>query len=413
MEYPTLDTNTVLFKIFEKALSPYYDIVWSFDYYATSIPANSQLGICLFLQDQSGSTGASNIVILTDSTEVFYPTSPGGDGSVYLSELGSAIPPSGIDLGYSGTTFNVDKGIIGVGLDTTGCFALSASSSGTVIRDGANDNARILNSLSIRGVGPAYSWNDYSVNIPLSTYGFNIIEARKKTIRARLGNVGQTLYIDYRYSPFDEFVNILTQDVTFAISLSSKFRPGVTFVKPVSGVAPVPVIRFSNFTIEGKETQTVTPPVTAGTPFVTPPLDDSCLVTSCVYNPYVPPIYEPYTPAPTLVLDPAVGNRQHTSNIAVSVDRAFNLSLDNGYITYDLYNFGYSLLLDNTTIDTQYILNRTDYFTYATDDSVFVLSLSSFDDTWKLIGPGINYTNNSNQRPIGTFSNYTISYINE
>ena len=39
------------------------------------------------------------------------------------------------------------------------------------------------------------------------------------------------------------------------------------------------------------------------------------------------------------------------------------------------------------------------------------LSLSGFDDTWKLIGPGINYTNNSNLRPVGTYSNYTISYI--
>ena len=59
MEYPTLDPNAKLFKIYEKALSPYYDIVWSFDYYATNIPANSQLGICLFLQDSTGTTQAS------------------------------------------------------------------------------------------------------------------------------------------------------------------------------------------------------------------------------------------------------------------------------------------------------------------------------------------------------------------
>lgn len=413
MEYPTLDTNTVLFKIYEKALSPYYDIVWSFDYYATSIPSNSQLGICIFLQDQEGSVSASNLKILTDPTGTFYPTITGGDGALYLSEFNSAVDVSGIDLGYAGTISNVDMGLIGVGLDTTGCFALSASVLGAVIRDGANDNSRILNSLSIRGEGPTYSWNDYSVNIPLSTYGFNIIDTRKKTIRARLGNVGQTLYIDYRYSPFDEFVNILTQDVTFAISLSSKFRPGVTFVKPVSGVAPGPVIRFSNFTIEGRETQTVTPPVTEGTPFVIPPIDGSCLVASCDYTPYIPPVYSPYTPPPTITFEPAVANRQHTNNIAISVDRAYSLSLYSGYVSHDMYNFGYSLLLDDTTIDTQYILYRTDYFTYTTTDNVFVLSLSSFNDTWKLTGPSINYTNNSSQRPVGTFSNYTISYINE
>ena len=381
MEYPTLANNTKLFKIYEKALSPYYDIVWSFDYYATSVPANSQLGICIFLQDQEGSQ--------------------------------VTITSGGIDLGYSGTVSNVDKGIIGVGLDTTGCFALSASVLGTVVRDGTNDNRRIANSLSIRGTGPSYSWNAYSVNTPLSTYGFNIIDTRKKTIRARLGNVGQTLYIDYRYSPFDEFVNILTQDVTFTFSLSSKFRPGVTFITPVSGVAPRPVIRFSNFTVEGRDTQTLTPPVTAGEAFLIPPIDDTCLVASCDYTPYIPPVYEPYVPPPTIIFEPAIANRQHTSNISIRVDKAYNLSYDSGSISHDLYNFGYSLLLDNTTIDTQYTLYRTDYFTYTTTDNVFVLSLSSFNDTWKLIGPSINYTNNSSQRPVGTFSNYTISYINE
>ena len=175
MEYPTLDPNAKLFKIYEKALSPYYDIVWSFDYYATNIPANSQLGICLFLQDSTGTTQASLL--------------SGGNN---------------IDLGYAGAVGGTDKGLIGVGLDTTGCQ------------------------------GPLYSWREYSVNTPLSAYNFNIIESRKKTIRARLGNVGQTLYVDFRYSPTEDFVNILTQDVTFSRTLSSKFRPGVTFANTVS-----------------------------------------------------------------------------------------------------------------------------------------------------------------------------------
>lgn len=382
MEYPTLDPNAKLFKIYEKALSPYYDIVWSFDYYATNIPANSQLGICLFLQDSTGTTQASLL--------------SGGNN---------------IDLGYAGAVGGTDKGLIGVGLDTTGCFALSLSSLGSLIRDGDLDSNRKINSLSIRGQGPAYSWKEYSVNKPLSTFNFNILESRKKTIRARLGNIGQTLYVDFRYDPTEDFVNILTQDVTFTRTLSSKFRPGVTFTKPVSGVAPKPTIRFSNFTVEGREVFTYVPPTSAVTLLEPPVIDDTCLVTECEYKPYVPPVYEPYVPPPIITVDPAIANRQHTAGVSVSVDRGYNRGIDNGYSSFDIYNFGYSLMMIDNSTTQQTILNRSDYFIYLSQDNSITLSLSGFDSTWKLTGPGINYTNNSNERPIGTYSNYTISYI--
>lgn len=382
MEYPTLDPNAKLFKIYEKALSPYYDIVWSFDYYATNIPANSQLGICLFLQDSTGTTQASLL--------------SGGNN---------------IDLGYAGAVGGTDKGLIGVGLDTTGCFALSLSTLGSLIRDGDLDSNRKINSLSVRGQGPSYSWKEYSVNKPLSTFNFNILESRKKTIRARLGNIGQTLYVDFRYGPTEDFVNILTQDVTFTRTLSSKFRPGVTFTKPVSGVAPKPTIRFSNFTVEGREVFTYVPPTSTVTLLEPPVIDDTCLVTECEYKPYVPPVYEPYVPPPIITVDPAIANRQHTAGVSVSVDRGYNRGIDNGYSSFDIYNFGYSLMMIDNSTTQQTILNRSDYFIYLSQDNSITLSLSGFDSTWKLTGPGINYTNNSNERPIGTYSNYTISYI--
>lgn len=382
MEYPTLDPNAKLFKIYEKALSPYYDIVWSFDYYATNIPANSQLGICIFLQDSEGTTQASLL--------------SGGNN---------------IDLGYSGATGGTDKGLIGVGLDTTGCFALSLSSLGTLVRNGDLDTNRKPNSISLRGQGPAYSWTEYSVNRPLSAYNFNIVETRKKTIRARLGNVGQTLYIDFRYSPTEDFINILTQDVTFSRSISSRYKPGVTFTTPVSGVAPKPTIRFSNFTVEGREVFTYVPPTSTVTVLEPPVIDDTCLVTECEYKPYVPPVYEPYVPPPIITVDPAIANRQHTACVSVSVDRGYNRGIDNGYSSFDIYNFGYSLMMIDNSTTQQTILNRSDYFIYLSQDNSITLSLSGFDSTWKLTGPGINYTNNSNERPIGTYSNYTISYI--
>jgi hypothetical protein len=382
MEYPTLDPNAKLFKIYEKALSPYYDIVWSFDYYATSIPANSQLGICLFLQDSTGTTQASLL--------------SGGNN---------------IDLGYSGSDGGTDKGLVGVGLDTTGCFALSLSSLGSTIRDGDLDINRKLNSIAVRGQGPSYSWNEYSINRSLSAFNFNILETRKKTIRARLGNVGQTLYVDFRYSPTEDFVNILTQDVTFSRSLSSKFRPGVTISKPVSGTAPKPTIRFSNFTVEGREVFTYVPPTSSVNILESPVINDTCLVTECEFKPYVPPVYEPYVPPPIITAEPATANRQHTAQVSVSLNRGINIGFYDGYASFDLYNFGYSVSMFDNVTTQQTILNRSDYFIYISQDNSITLSLSSFDSTWKLIGPGINYTNNSNALPIGTYSNYTISYI--
>jgi len=382
MEYPTLDPNAKLFKIYEKALSPYYDIVWSFDYYATNIPTNAQLGICLFLQDSTGTTQASLL--------------SGGNN---------------IDLGYAGVVGGTDKGVIGVGLDTTGCFALSLSSLGSLVRDGDLDSNRKVNSISVRGQGPSYSWREYSVNTPLSSFNFNILETRKKTIRARLGNVGQTLYVDFRYSPTEDFVNILTQDVTFSRTLSSKFRPGVTISKPVSGIAPKPTIRFSNFTVEGREVFTYVPPTSTVTVLAPPVIDDTCLVTECEYKPYVPPVYEPYVPPPIITFDPATANRQHIAQLRVSVDKGYNRGIENGYSSYDLYNFGYNLMMFNNITTQQTLLTRSDYFIYISQDNSITLSLSGFDSTWKLTGPSINYTNSSNARPVGEYSNYTISYI--
>ena len=182
MEHPISNSNTKVIQFFEKDFTPYSDIVWSFDYYVTNLAANSNLGFCVFLQD---------------SYNLPLSSYQGGNST--------------IDLGYSGlsaknTTWTIASSLsaglsgalIGIGFDSTGSFAVSATSSSTILRDGVADNQRINNSVSIRSGAPYYKYGEYNVNRALSAYNFNVVDSNKKTIRARLGNIGRTLYIDYR-----------------------------------------------------------------------------------------------------------------------------------------------------------------------------------------------------------------------
>lgn len=395
MEYPRTATNAVLAKIVEAGFSPYYDIVWSFDYYVQSLSADSQLGFCIFLQDVTS-------------------------GVVYDKEGNG-----GIDLGYSGLlsavsysptltiSSGIENAIIGIGFDSTGCFATSASVSGSVIRDGVNDNNRITNSLSIRGSYPDYNWSDYSVNIALSDFNFNILDTNKKTIRARLGNVGQTIYIDYRHTPLEDFRNILTQNVSLSFNSTTRFRPGVTFVKPVSGTASQPVVRISNITAEGLDQTPVlaTKPVLTVSRLPTVVPLTGCLITNCQV-PLSSSISPPPPPLSIYSVKYSICNiTSHTSVINNSLVEAYNAGYESGVKTYDFYNYGYTLLLSsyNTTVK----LYRTDYYEYKSLDNSIVLSLSNQLDVWRLNTGVYNYTNNTNSRPVGTYQLYTITYVDE
>lgn len=417
MVYPTTNSNAVAVQIFEKDFTPYSDIVWSFDYYVSNILSDTQLGFCIFLQD------AYNL-----------PLSSYAGGN------------AGIDLGYSGLSAKnigtyssflsagLSGALIGVGFDSTGCYAVSASDSSKVVRDGVNDTNRILNSVSIRGKWPNYSYNEYNINKPLSTVNFNVLDTNKKTIRARLGNVGQTLYIDYRYSANEEFVNIITQNVTFTITPSSRFRPGITFAKPVSGNSTVPTVFFSNLTVEG---ESESPTIQSSNTFY--PLTTFTLNTTAYAitgNPYVEPrlLYPaaipkllPAVPSALITnIDQTVGyiNTIDIANIQVDINYAF----DSGYVLDangniitpmipDYFNFGYKLNIVGPCTDTA--LYRTDYFNYASTDNSLLLSLSGFNSTWQLLDNNVKYSNNTYIRPVGVYSSstnsktYTITYANE
>lgn len=234
MQYPTLSAAKAINFAAKTPFSPYYDIVWSFDY-AISGNANTEAGFTIFLA--RGDTPLN-----------------GGSG--------------GIDLGYSGLSSifikqsYIERGIvggaIGVGFDTTGLFAASAVNSTYKVRDGINSLKAIKNSVTIRGLSPSYSYSQYSYNQPLSSLNntFNIVASGEiyKTVRARLGNIGRTLYIDYRNDPSEEFQPILEKDIDIVVDPNTKYYPGISFVTPISSISRNAIgnIFVKNIHTEGK-----------------------------------------------------------------------------------------------------------------------------------------------------------------
>jgi hypothetical protein len=234
MVYPTFTINTKAINIASAyGYSPYFDIVWSFDY-AISGNSSTEAGFTIFLMNDS------------------YVLSGGNNG---------------IDLGYSGLSAassslssinpGISGAVIAVGFDTTGCFALSATSGTRTLRNGIPTAQRIQNSISIRDGSPLYSFNTYRYNVALSSIdsSFKIVEntVQYKTIRARLGNVGQTLYVDYRNNPEENFKSLLEAKVSLNITSATKYKAGISFATPVSSnnIDKVGNIYIRNFHTEG------------------------------------------------------------------------------------------------------------------------------------------------------------------
>lgn len=232
MQYPVMNSNSKAINLASKdSYSCMYDIVWSFDYAISGNP-NTEAGFTVFL--------------MTSSTRL----SGGG---------------SGIDLGYSGlSSFNLSNSIkpgvsgalIAVGFDTTGLFAASAFSS-SFIRDGIDFRKVKKNSVTIREGTPLFKYNNYSYNVSLSTLNttFSIVESAAiyKTVRVRLGNVGRTLYIDYRNNPTEQFQPILKQNVSLGLPVSAFLHVGVSFATPISSISTNAIgnIYLKNFHVEG------------------------------------------------------------------------------------------------------------------------------------------------------------------
>lgn len=209
--------------VFEDGVSPSYDITWSFNYEVKNWNAGDELGFTMFLQNATT------------------PLTGGGVGD---------------DLGYSGGASGdirargLSGGVLGVGFDTHGVYALEKTYEDTTTRSGIPLSGRKLNSISVRGdEASGYSYQDSNVSID----AFDILSDGIKTLRGRLGNYGRTIYVDYKGATDNDFTNILTKNITeLSFDTSTLYRPGITVSKPLTGSNSNVEVFISNFHVEGK-----------------------------------------------------------------------------------------------------------------------------------------------------------------
>lgn len=408
MVYPTLPSDRATIRITEGGLSPYYDIVWSFDYYLENIQDNTEFGFLFFLQEEDTPLNGGNY---------------------------------GIDLGYSGLSSQntgayapflsagMAGGVIGVGFDSTGCFALSASSNGLPVRDGKPIQGRIPNSVAIRGEAPDFSFDKYNINYHLSA--FDIIDPVKKTVRARLGNLGRTFYVDWRRTPEEKFINLLTQDISLNTALSARLRPGVTINKPISSSlsTSVPTAIVENFHVEGKIElpdldfgSSIDLPVLSSTFFTLSCVDNKLCLYQCViqdnttvcsliscddFSPCnIDPEDEIIVPPIDIQLIPRELSQLNSQCTLIDVVSGFVCGLSGQARTIDVFNYGYRL----SSVNIPQILYRTNYFEYKSLDNTITLTQTrtvsgAIITPWILDGVGVNILTGETLEPIGTYTN--------
>lgn len=401
MQYPSLNSNSKAINLASTvSYSCMYDLVWSFDY-AISGNNNTEAGFTVFLlSDNQSLTGGS----------------------------------AGIDLGYSGLSstnlpYSVKAGISGailaVGFDTTGLFAASAFSGGYV-RDGVSLANVNKNSVVMRGGAPYYRYSDFNYNVPLSSLNstFSIVESGAvfKTIRARLGRVGSTLYIDYRNNPTEDFRPIFQKDISLGIPVSSYVYVGISFATPISSSSlnSIGNIFLKNFSVEGSINPNMSASVVSKQQYIFP-LNETSVYPGITSVPEVnndkesgnndyPPITDVF-PARGSGADAIGININLLGGSAAGVNIIQVPICENIATLPDLYNFGYKVKI----VETDTTLTRVNYFTYTDAFSANVLHLANYDTGWELTYNSNTYTNN-NQIPIGLYTgveNLSVIYINE
>lgn len=208
-------------------LNPNYDIVWSFKFLLSSTGLTSQ--------NQGGF-----VTYLATSGTSF---STGGSGQF----LGYDDFPTG---GIKGAT-------LGVGFDTLGLFGVSGIGSRT---SGVGIENAKRNSVTIRGGYSAFTML-YNESLSALNTNFTLLTNTEdyQWLRLRLGNVGQTLYVDYRRNDNDSYTNIIELPVTLSLSAASFYSVGISFAYPLtsttfSETGSNTVLRIKNFQVEGNTT---------------------------------------------------------------------------------------------------------------------------------------------------------------
>jgi len=400
MQYPLLNNNSKAINLAsDDSYSCLYDIVWSFDYAISGNPS-TEAGFTVFLMSEN-----------------------------FELSGGSA----GIDLGYSGLSstnlpYSVKPGISGailaVGFDTTGLFAASAFD-GSYIRDGVGSSNIHKNSVVMRGGSPNYSYSDFSYNVPLTSLNttFSIVESAAifKTVRARLGNVGSTLYIDYRNNPKEDFQPIFKKDITLSVPVSSFVRVGISFATPISSssVNSIGNIYLKNFSVEGTANPNINSSTITNQPVIFP-LDENTLVPGITS---IPEVFDDEEPGVTVlppITDPFAvrASGQDLVGIKVSalgggvagVNTIEIPKCENIAVLPDLYNFGYKVKI----VETDTILTRVSNFTYS-DGLSSIIQLIDYISGWTLTD-GVSSYSNSSQTPAGLYTgvqNLSVIYTNE
>mgnify|MGYP003632859625 CR=1 FL=1 len=277
MDYPTdLPLSAVAVQIFEEGMSPQYDITWSFTYELSNYTSGDEIGYCMFLQDAS------------------FPLSGGGVGP---------------DLGFSGNTLlsaalssqPLNKPVLGIGFDSLGVFA-----SELVYNNGPTRSGRSYepNSITIRD-------KNLDIITTQAISAFELISSGKKTVRARLGNYGRKVVVDYKSESDTFYTHLLTQELTgIDVYSNSRYRPGVSFVKPLTGSNTNGTIITTGFHVEGNQNETVEDNF-AFTPLTAFAIDN---VTSGPV-PQEPPISEDRPRLPFLGMEPNLGCSDNTCDL--------------------------------------------------------------------------------------------------
>lgn len=156
----------------------------------------------------------------------------------------------GIDLCYTG----MSNAVAAFGIDTDGVFAQQQTGAqGTI-----NSYDLILNSVAARpGVADEFALSALgSYVVALSSYGITVVQPddTMRTLRYRVGNLGRTMYLDYRVNHDDDFLNIAQVDIGDRITLGEPYKVGVGYSSPFSGVEEAkPNVRIASIHIEGLE----------------------------------------------------------------------------------------------------------------------------------------------------------------
>lgn len=290
MDYPTdLPLSAASVQIFEEGMSPQYDITWSFTYEVNAYTPGDELGYCMFLQN-------ANV-----------PLSGGGVGP----DLGFSGDP---DITAPASSRPMTGPILGIGFDSLGVFAsdLTYTTGASAYRDGSS---YVPNSITIRD-------KDFNLVVTKALTAFDIVSSGKRTIRARLGNYGRTIFVDFKNNTDTFFTPLLTHEITgLEISTDTRYRPGISFVKPLTSSNTNGVIITTGFHVEGNQNNTTE------SEFEFTPLS-AFDVDNVVVGP-VPlngPVIEDRPPLPFLGMEPNIGCPDGSCDIAIT-----GAVVDNGF----------------------------------------------------------------------------------